>query len=90
MINPLSITRDVKTKNCNVFYNFLRTLLEKSGESEDETDKRIGIATSMLLNLANKDLNIYAEKLGVMLVASGGYHFITIIQYKLNVDLNEM
>ena len=68
---PLDITRDMITKDCDILYTFLKEILKKRTDSANDTDQRIGIATSVLMNLANQDLNIYAEKIAIMLVASG-------------------
>lgn len=68
---PLDITRDMITKDCDIFYTVLKEILKKKNDSDNDTDQRIGIATSVLMNLANQELNIYAEKMAIMLVASG-------------------
>ena len=60
-------------KDCDVLYTVLKELLKKESDSGDDIDQRIGIATSVLMNLANRDLNVYAEKLAIMLVAYGDY-----------------
>ena len=59
------------TKDCDIFYTVLKEILKKKNDSDNDTDQRIGIATSVLMNLANQELNIYAEKMAIMLVASG-------------------
>lgn len=70
---PLDITNDMMTRDCDIFYNFLKTILKKPNDSEEVTHQKIGIATSYLMNLTNSELNVYANKLGVMLIASGNY-----------------
>ena len=68
---PLDITKDMINKDCDILYTFMKVLLKKEKDSDDDTDRRVGIAASVLMNLSNQDLNVYAEKIAVMLVASG-------------------
>jgi mRNA deadenylase 3'-5' endonuclease subunit Ccr4 len=68
---PLDITNDLIKMDCEVLYNFLKSILKKDSDSDEATNQRIGIATSVLMNLTNSELNIYADKLGIMLIASG-------------------
>ncbi|XP_063693631.1 uncharacterized protein LOC134825384 [Bolinopsis microptera] len=69
--SPLDITKDVQTKNCDIIYTFLRNLMDKPDDTEDGVNHRIGIAVSVIMNLTNQQLNIYADKLGVMMIAAG-------------------
>ena len=45
--------------------------MEKPEDTEDAVNQRIGIAASVIMNLTNQQLNIYADKLGIMMIAAG-------------------
>ena len=55
----------------SVTYQFLSTLLRKVNDKDDALQKRIGIATAVIMNLMSQKMSVYATKLGVTLVASG-------------------
>ena len=40
-------------------------------DSEDAVNKRVGIATAVIMNLMSQKMSVYATKLGVTLIASG-------------------
>ena len=54
-----------------ITYTLIATLLKKDNDSEDDLKKRIGLASSVILNLTSQQMSVYASKLGVMLIASG-------------------
>ena len=62
------------SERAKTIYTFLETILKKPDDNEESLKLRIGIATSVLMNLCNRELNIYATKLGIMLIASGNIY----------------
>lgn len=71
-VTPTQISDEVGRK-AQVLHRLLSTLLRKKDEELDceSLRKRVGVASAVLLNLTNQDLNMYSAKMGVMLIASG-------------------
>ena len=69
-VSPEMITEELKER-AELTYTLIATLLQKECDSEEDLKKRIGLASSVILNLASQQMSVYASKLGVMLIASG-------------------
>ena len=67
---PQDIAEELKER-APITFRLLCGLLRKPEDSEDSIKQRVGLASSVIFNLANQQLNVYAVKLGVMLKASG-------------------
>ena len=69
-VTPLLIAEELYNR-AEVTYTLLATLLRKDNDSEEALNQRVGVATSVVMNLVNQRMSVYATKLGVMLIASG-------------------
>ena len=69
MVTPKLIAEELYDR-ASVTYQFLSTLLRKVNDKDDALQKRIGIATAVIMNLMSQKMSVFATKLGVTLVAS--------------------
>ena len=69
-VTPKLIAEEMSQK-APLMYKILSTLLSKPKDEEDESDKRVGVAASVLMNLMNQKMSVYATKIGVSLIAQG-------------------
>lgn len=58
-------------ERAGVTYKLLSTLLRKVDDTDESVNKRVGIATAVIMNLMSQKMSVYATKLGVTLIASG-------------------
>ena len=69
-VTPQLIAEELYER-AGVTYKLLSTLLRKMDDSEDAVNRRVGIATAVIMNLMSQKMSVYATKLGVTLIASG-------------------
>lgn len=69
-VTPKLIAEEMSEK-APLMYRILNTLLSKPKDEEDESEKRVGVAASVLMNLMNQKMSVYATKIGVSLIAQG-------------------